>query len=188
VTDYVFEQTQKFKVEAIDDDGGGKFDTVGSATFELGELMGSKNNLLILHLILDLKTMKKGGQLIVRSEEVVEINENIFFEVKCQNLGFGGCCGANGRSFLVLHKPRYDKGNQDSRADWLKVYQTPHREGGNPMFPAFELNSSKLCSSDYNRRLKLEWYEYKANGSHVLKGQLEFSVAEVRGGTANGEW
>ena len=185
--------TQRFKVEAIDDDGGGRFDTVGAAEFELGELMGSKNNLLILHLILDVKTMKKGGQLIVRSEEVVEINENIFFKVDCQNLGFGGCCGGGGRSFLVLSKPRYDKGNQDSRADWLKVYQTPVSQSyngrkGNPNFPTFELNSSKLCSSDYNRRLKLDWYEYKANGSHVMKGQLEFSVAEITGGTAKGEW
>ena len=190
VTDYIFEQTQKFRVDAIDDDGHGKFETIGSAIFELGELMGSKNNLLILHLMRDLKTTKKGGQLIVRSEEVCGINETVKFMFDCQSLNFGGCCGSAGKSFLVLYKPRYDKGNEDSRADWLKVFQTPVsvKASGSPGWPAFELNSSKLCSSDYSRRLKCEWWEFQANGSHILKGQVEFSVAQIKADAAHGKW
>jgi hypothetical protein len=190
VTDYIFEQTQKFRVDAIDDDGNGKFETIGSAIFELGELMGSKNNLLILHLMRDLKTMKKSGQLIVRSEEVCDTNATIFFEIDCQSLNFGGCCGGAGKSFLVLYKPRYDKGNEDSRADWLKVFQTPVsvQASGSPKWPKFQLSSSKLCSSDYSRRLKCEWWEFQSNGSHILKGQVEFSVAEIKGSSENGKW
>ena len=48
VIDYKFEIDQNYKVECIDADGKKNFDFIGDATFELGELMGSKNNLLVL--------------------------------------------------------------------------------------------------------------------------------------------
>ena len=51
--DFVFETQQFFKVHVVDIDdfkNDSKYDSIGEAEFELGELMGSKNNMLILDL------------------------------------------------------------------------------------------------------------------------------------------
>lgn len=48
-----------------------KSDFIGNVTFELGELMGSKHNMLILDLKND-KRKAKAGKVIVRSEAVQE--------------------------------------------------------------------------------------------------------------------
>jgi Ca2+-dependent lipid-binding protein len=50
--DYIFEIQQFFKVHVVDVDdfkNDSNFDSIGEAEFELGELMGSKNNMLILN-------------------------------------------------------------------------------------------------------------------------------------------
>jgi hypothetical protein len=154
VLDYIFEIDQQFKVECIDDDGNGKFDFIGEATFELGELMGSKNNLLILPLIHDKKTMKKGGKLIVRSEEVSQNNESVTFHLKCSGLDYQSFWGSAGTPFMVIYKPRHAKGNPGSNADWLKVHQTEFygRDSKDPEFKKFSISSSKLCGSDPSMR------------------------------------
>lgn len=59
------------KVEVLDIDGPNQSDHIGTATFELGELMGSKNNMLILDLKND-KRKQKSGKVIIRSEAVEE--------------------------------------------------------------------------------------------------------------------
>ena len=62
------------KVEVLDIDGPDSSDYIGFVTFELGELMGSKNNMLILDLKND-KRNKKAGKVIIRSEAVEEKQE-----------------------------------------------------------------------------------------------------------------
>lgn len=48
--EFIFERKQVFKVEAkdIDNNAGTSFDSLGSVTFEMGTLIGSANNTLIL--------------------------------------------------------------------------------------------------------------------------------------------
>ena len=66
------------KVEVLDIDGPDSSDYIGFVTFELGELMGSKNNMLILDLKNEIpadKRQKKAGKVIIRSEAVEEKQE-----------------------------------------------------------------------------------------------------------------
>ena len=54
ILDYIFEMQQFFKVIVVDIDdirNDNVYDVIGEAEFELGELMGSKNNMLILNLV-----------------------------------------------------------------------------------------------------------------------------------------
>jgi hypothetical protein len=105
--DYVFEITQTFKVEVlyIYNEKTGSGDSAGSATFEMGELMGSKNCILIVSLVHD-KIWKKGGQLIVRSEQVSETNDNIFLQFSGRKLDFNRWFGMSGSPFLRFYRPR----------------------------------------------------------------------------------
>jgi len=75
--DYIFEITQVMKIDVLDIDGPNSFDYIGSVTFELGELMGSKNNMLILELKNE-KRKEKVGKVIVRSEAVQEKQDRKF--------------------------------------------------------------------------------------------------------------
>jgi hypothetical protein len=108
VLDYVFEITQTFKVEVLDIDNEktGDGDFIGTATFEMGELMGSKNCMLIVSLIHDKMAGKKGGQLIVRSEQVSETNDNLFLQFSGRKLDFNKWFGRSGSPFLRFYKPR----------------------------------------------------------------------------------
>jgi len=146
VTDYIFEITQTIKVEVVDIDGPNKEQFIGEAQFELGELMGSKKNMLIIDLINNKKTNKKGGKIIVRSEATQEKQDKITMSMKCEKLDFGNFFGGVGESFLVIYKPKVAFGNTGTanQSELIKVYQTEtFPDGKYPQFKNFWLNSSK---------------------------------------------
>jgi Ca2+-dependent lipid-binding protein len=88
VIKYIFEIQQFYKAELWDYDGPGKDEWIGQAEFELGELVGSKNNMMILDLINDRATSKKGGKLVVREETVASNKDHIYFNADCKDLNF----------------------------------------------------------------------------------------------------
>lgn len=98
--------------------------------------------------------MKKGGNLIIRSEEVIGGNESVEFALECNNLDYQSMFGSAGTPFMVIYKPRYAKSDPDSNADWLKVHETKKykEESKDPRFKNFTISSSKLCGSDYHAR------------------------------------
>lgn len=75
--DFIFERVQRFKLEVRDADNtsGTEFEHVGSCEFELGQLVGSRENLLFL----DLATPQKGnrGKCVVRCEAKSKTIENL---------------------------------------------------------------------------------------------------------------
>lgn len=92
VVDFVFETVQLMKVEVVDcdDDKDVKNRLIGSAEFEMGRLIGSQNNTLILPLIDDKKT---NGNIIIRSENVARDNDILTMEFMITSVPAGGCCG-----------------------------------------------------------------------------------------------
>lgn len=77
VMDFIFERHQFLKIECrdIDNASGTKFDTLGHCEFELGNLMGSHKNMLIIPL-LNKKGVKQGDA-IIRSEKVSKENFSV---------------------------------------------------------------------------------------------------------------
>ena len=53
VVDFIFEMHQFFKIECrdVDNDSGTSYDPLGTCEFELGELMGSRNNMVLMDLM-----------------------------------------------------------------------------------------------------------------------------------------
>ena len=179
--DYVFEQTQLMKIEVLDIDGPNQADYIGSVTFELGELMGSRNNMLILDLKND-KRKQKAGKVIVRSEAVEETQDRINMRMQCSNLDFGNFFSGPGQSFLVIYKDKSGANNQNHMpsndfSSMIKVHQTEiFPSGKNPSFRNFWINSSKLCNTNYDMPLLVNLYHYKSSGDHTLKGQAVMTV------------
>jgi hypothetical protein len=77
--DFIFESHQYFKVEVrdIDDKVGKKFEKMGEIEFELGQLMGSKNSMIIKDLSYNNKKM---GKIVLRMETVAKENYILKFQ------------------------------------------------------------------------------------------------------------
>ena len=89
--DFIFETHQYFKVEVRDIDSKDKssWDSLGEAEFEMGKLIGSKNNRLILELKHNGNVM---GKVIIRAERVSLQNDIFEFNFFCKDIpGFGMC-------------------------------------------------------------------------------------------------
>jgi Ca2+-dependent lipid-binding protein len=77
--DFIFEKHQFLKIECrdIDNDAGSQFDDLGFCEFELGTLMGSRKNMLILPL--SNGSGVKQGDAVIRSEKVSNENYSVSF-------------------------------------------------------------------------------------------------------------
>lgn len=139
------------------------------------------------------QTNRKGGKVIVRSEQVSSNNDYIYLKFGASKLDFNRWFGMNGSPFLVISKPRMSEavrnqiergnlnGNQIPASDWLKVHQTEMVSGeGDPTYREFKITASKLCNGDYNMPLRVEFYHYHANGDHKYKGETSFSINSIK--------
>ncbi len=104
VEEFIFERKQTFKVVVVDCDNesGSKFDPLGSATFEMGSLVGSHNGMLILPLLENNKNM---GNVIIRCEKVSTSNDVLTMNFSLNNIPSGGCFSSN-KLFIEIFKPR----------------------------------------------------------------------------------
>ena len=75
--DFVFERTQRLKIEIRDADNtsGTVSELVGTCEFEMATLMGNRNNMLFVDVIN--KHGSKKGKCVIRSEKKSKVIENI---------------------------------------------------------------------------------------------------------------
>jgi hypothetical protein len=190
-TDYVFERTQNLMVEVRDIDSSSSFELIGRAEFEIGELMGSRNNIVVLQLYDN--SQKQTGKCLIRGEACQKGNkEKVVLGWSCQKLDFSRWCCMAGSPFLVFYKPQITpqvKRQMESdqfnikNCTWVKVHATEHYTSTEkPKFKPFSLTSSKLCSGDYNLPLKCEFWHFTYNGSHDMKGETTFTINSLKNG------
>lgn len=73
----------------MDNKEGTKWESLGSAEFEMGKLIGAKNNQIIMDLM---EKGKKMGSVVVRSEKVARKNDVFTLNFSCSGVkGFGFC-------------------------------------------------------------------------------------------------
>lgn len=82
--DYIFETQQHIKFDVIDIDDAKSFDFIGSAATTIGNIVGSKNQILVLDLLG--KDNKKNGKIIIKAEKVGTCRESLFFKVRGRNI------------------------------------------------------------------------------------------------------
>lgn len=64
---------------------------------------------MILDLVNDRATGKKGGKLVVREETVASNKDHLYFSANCRDLNFWKLFGRAGNPFLTFSKPRITK-------------------------------------------------------------------------------
>ncbi|KAM7455940.1 hypothetical protein BLSTO_03306 [Blastocystis sp. subtype 1] len=66
--------------------------------------------------------------------------------------------------------------NEDEKNGLTAVYKS---EVSNGNWRAFEITANMFCNGDLNRPILIQVFKYKANGSHVLQGQIKSSVIKL---------
>ena len=102
--DFIFEQKQMIKVNVFDIDSASSRDDLGSVEFELGKLMGSRQNLLTQDIIFK---GKKAGVMILRVEKVNERQNEYEFQLSGKHLKRFAMFGTID-PFVRFYKPRVD--------------------------------------------------------------------------------
>lgn len=63
--------------------------------------------------------------------------------------------------------------------EWVKVFKSEVKTGNNFDLAALKITGSKLCSGHFGFPIKVLLFEFKANGSHLVKAGATFSVQNV---------
>ena len=189
--EFFFEIKQIYKVEVIDVDNETtlKGDYLGSANFELADIVGSIQNMKILRLK-DLKN-KESGKCIVRLDKIGEEEEKKILTLKfgIDNVIKTGFFSSK-NTFIKIYKLRIVKSkldrikqgdvNIDSMKidDWVLTYKSKNIKGNNIEFNQFDITSSKISNNYFDIPLKIEMLKYKSNGSHKILGTTYIKILD----------
>ena len=185
--EFVFETKQTYKAELLNiehasDDSG---IVIGEVIFDIGEILGSLNNLRIYDLVDSVGN--SGGKIIIRADKHDKTNKKL--------LSFGAevvrvpkfHMFSSHNSFLKFYKLRSKPGLQKSDFDahsdsqggeWLLVHSTPNKTGENANFGTFAFQSSKLSGGSLDQPFKIELWKHKDNGAHYLLGSLLVRISD----------
>ncbi|XP_059152171.1 copine-8-like [Physella acuta] len=177
IVDYNFEQCQRLKFELYDVDSSShrleQHDFLGYAETTLGEIIGAPGGCILRKL--QNKVPGNFGEVILRVEELTSNKEVITVQFRGSNLDQKNWWGLFGKSdpFLTFYRA-----NEDN--SYTVVHRTEEVQRTlNPTWKTFTIPLKTLCNGDYNRSVKIECYDWNANGSHELIGYFITNVNEI---------
>lgn len=127
--------------------------SMGSAQFEIGEILGAKGNVKA-------KRLKSGGTLFVRVAKASDLDLGTFhFGLKGLKLkNMDGLFGKSDPFFVV---ETFTKGSHGGR-QWLPVYRSEHVMNNlNPVWNEFDVPVEKLCNGDKEQPLQISVYDWE---------------------------
>ncbi|OMJ84218.1 hypothetical protein SteCoe_14705 [Stentor coeruleus] len=152
--DFLFEKKQnlQFVIKDSDQDNSEK---LGEAFTSLGEIIGNRGSK-----ILDLT---KKGKLIVRAEEIKNIDDILTFKLKGEHLDEKDWFGKSD-PYLIIYR------SLDSNT-WTEVFKSEViKDTTNPLWNQFSIPVQKLCNGDMKKPIKIECYDWDTIGSDELIG------------------
>lgn len=169
ILDFYFEKHQYFQVICLDAENSSGTDNelIGIVEFELGKVLGSRENMLVKDI---LKKGKKKGSLIVRAESVIKGTQiKLDCELRGLNLTNFGFFNKI-KPYLTISKPKLSKmelkrfSSGDAKIedlklddeDWITVYQSGKMKEKHPLFPFLSIRNSKLCSGPLVNPIKVK--------------------------------
>eukprot|EP00934_Nitzschia_sp_Nitz4_P007889 Nitzschia sp. Nitz4//scaffold77_size91520//51907//54384//NITZ4_004894-RA/size91520-augustus-gene-0.74-mRNA-1//-1//CDS//3329558003//7879//frame0 len=168
-TTYSFGKESRFNVGIFDEiRKTGKSKTMGSAVFEIGEVLGSRGNIKA-------KKLKHGGTVYVRITRAASSPQGTLTMkisgVQLKNVE--GFFGGKSDPFFVVSSQTNDAGG----ATWHPVYRSdPIKNDLNPKWETFSLSLEQLCNGDKDRPFQLEVFDWEKSGKHRHMGTLQSTV------------
>jgi hypothetical protein len=171
--DYHFEVKQRLRFEVGDIDKPNKFNFIGEVFATLGELIGAKNQTVILPI--QYKNEIR-GKLVVRSEPVRYSNDQVKMQIRHKGLKHveSWLCGVFGKNkpFLCFYRKRED-------GSWVKTHQTEFLPEPYRVFAEFVMPVQALCNADYYRPIKVIAFTKGSGYREYPIGECEFSLNQI---------
>jgi Ca2+-dependent lipid-binding protein len=166
--DYCIGQLTRLNVGVYDDVKKGTHKPMGSAMFEVGEVLGTRGNVKA-------KQLRNGGTLFVRIMAAPGTSHGTLHLKLCghQLKNVDGIFGKSDPFFELSYKV------QDSAGGliWQPVYRSePVKNDLNPRWPAFAVDLGRLCGGDLNQPIQFKIYDWQKNGKHTWMGTFETNV------------
>lgn len=187
-TYFQFQSTQTMRILLEDDDGGNKFDKIGSAEFELSQVMAQKN----LTMSFDLKCDKgkPAGKAILTISRAMRDKFSYTIDLKAKDIKDLEWFSTSDPFVRIYRpKPHYISEIQSSSIPdpdgWVKVQDTEYKKDNlNPDFAEFTVPESKLCRGNESMPLKLEIIDFSKKGESEMQriGKAFFTVKQLLGG------
>lgn len=165
---YTFGKEIKFNVGIFDETKKSKkTKSMGSAVFEIGELLGARGNIKA-------KKLRNGGTVFARVTEAAKI------EYGTLNLSLSGHKLKNVDGFFSKSDPFFIVNAQVDSAGgrvWHPVYRSETIKNDlNPKWKACSMSVEKLCDGNKNKPILIEVYDWEKSGKHQAMGKFETSV------------
>jgi len=143
---------------------------MGTALFEVGELLGSRGNV-------GSKSLQTGGAIYANIERCREDGEQgkFCFQLRAFDLKntHSKLLGRTSCPFFELLR----KVQRDDGAKWVKVYQSNVvRSDLSPIWNEATLDLEAICNGDVDRAMKVIVWDHKRSGKHKKLGELETSI------------
>lgn len=158
---YNFETTQKIRFVVWDADDSGKDDLLGMYETTLADIVSNSGHQFrgkLLH-----KSTNNAGHIIIVTEEVTNCKKNIVMQFHGKNLE-KLCWYARNDPFLLFYRS-----NEDGSCS-VVARTEKQKSTQNPKWQPIATNARTLCNGDYERSIKIECYDSRANGAHKLIG------------------
>jgi hypothetical protein len=150
---------------------------MGSAVFEIGEVLGSRGNIKA-------KKLRNGGTCFVRVTEAARVNYGVL-RLKLQGAKLKNVDGIFSKSdpFFVLNSQTNDAGGRT----WHPVYRSEVVKNNlNPTWKEIVVSVEKLCDGDKSRPIQIEVWDWEKSGKHQAMGKCETTVGALVGAQSIG--
>ena len=177
-TYYAFGKETKFNVGVFHETKkSGKSKTMGSALFEIGEVLGARGNIKA-------KKLKNGGTLFVRVTKAAEVQHGKL-TLQMRGVKLKNVDGLFGKSdpFFVANSHTNDAGGRS----WQPVHRSEVVKNNlNPVWKEFTVDVEKICLGDKDRPILFEFYDWEKSGKHQAMGKFQTSLNGLLGAVVPG--
>lgn len=147
----------------------GKFPhkVMGTALFEVGQILGSKGNI-------GSKSLQTGGAIYAHIERCSGKDAGrCLFQLRALGLHNTQTLGRSASPFYEIFR----KVERPTGATWISVYRSNTiRSDLNPVWTAVSLDLEAICNGDLDRALKVIVWDHRKTGKHKQMGEFETTM------------
>lgn len=170
IIDYNFETVQKIRFEIWDQDPDDK-EFLGYLETTLAEIVSfaSRQYVRTLSGLPD----RNCGSIIIVTEELSSCKQIVQMRLAAENLPRSICGLFRPDPFLVIARS-----NEDGTFS-VVIKSEPVRSTKSPLWLPINMRVRTLCNGDYERTIKIDCYDSRSSGKHVLIGSCYTSLREL---------
>jgi Copine/C2 domain len=174
--DYELGVPQKIAINIFDEVSKGKNKAMGSAVFDVGEVLGARGNTKAK------KLASSSGSIFANVRKCVG-SGTLRFQLKGQKL-------TNAEGMFGKSDPFFELSRKVDNAGgltWDNVYRSKQKDNTlDPVWESDVINLSTLCGGDLDLPILIDVYDYEKSGKHKFMGKAEVSVNGMKAAATSG--